>query len=97
MSLEFGRDDSFRTTWAFAAEAAAQVWHGTRPAVVEAKSRPTFHLVSVHGKNCFIGQLSHHTMEGWQNLNRCYNSFLSMTISHLSRLSNISQPEFCIA
>ena len=45
--LEFGRDDSFRTTWAFAAEAAAKVWHGTHPAVVEAKSRHTFHSVSV--------------------------------------------------
>ena len=45
--LEFGRDDSFRTTWAFAAEAAAKVWHGTHPAVVEAKSRRTFHSVSV--------------------------------------------------
>ena len=42
MSLEFGRDDSFRTTWAFAAEAAAQVWHGTHLALAERKSRPKF-------------------------------------------------------
>ena len=38
--LEFGDDDSLRTTWTFAAEAAAQVWHGTHPDFAGTKSRP---------------------------------------------------------
>ena len=43
--LEFGDDDSLRTTWTFAAEAAAQVWHGTHPDFAETKSRPKFDSV----------------------------------------------------
>ena len=43
--LEFGHDDSPRTTWDFAAEAAAQVWLGTHSAIVETKSRPEFDSV----------------------------------------------------
>ena len=43
--LEFGDDDSLRTTWTFAAEAAAQVWHGTHPDFADTKSRPKFDSV----------------------------------------------------